>query len=666
MSLPLRKPKTWPYATGSTGRLRGSLPLGALGLRVQVYEAVGEARKSFIDLSKDIVNYLDANASEARRSGSYVGLSLFMVGRSPERTKPMVMIVSEDKNARLEAFRLVKKSGIHTKYPGFEIGHMPLKAEFENLQPLGGAAGPSQARAVPSILEYEPGEIEFGADVFSPVTDLRTEGRRLRAWLGGRATNEKPQSATAGGFVEFNGEFYIHTVAHLLRPTTPAATSAQDEEWDGTGLSDFEEDGDDDLVQVTSRGSLTPEGSVASESGMNSDDGSFDSASPKHSIASPTAFGSEATQSPGEHRDHGSNNIPESEAVVRIGSVSLVSHAHDSVFIHLNTIIPGLSQSRMLKNAIQIEDFTEEIETAPADTAVWTTIPNGVVAGTLTGTPSYFRLPHATTFQQVYIARMEKPLGPGDCGSWIRNAATGKLFGHVVAGSSTTGLAIIMPAINTFTHAREVFHSRRPATQGESSTQQSTAPIRPARRTESQEHSRSNPPSSRYPRRGSDRPSYNHAGASNAWRPPIGSRGSLPVGSQGSYQRLATTPEPAEIIAPTEPRTLSEKMSDFWWQAKIWARTARTRIRRFIKFLLSLVGHDGRTSQDLVKGLWSLFSFAFVFFSWVVPKIKSWFAARAPQRIPNRQTSREADEAGNFELGDRTWRSGGRGQRLGV
>ncbi|KAK0622957.1 hypothetical protein B0T14DRAFT_514905, partial [Immersiella caudata] len=39
---------------------------------------------------------------------------------------------------------------------------------------------------------------------------------------------------------------------------------------------------------------------------------------------------------------------------------------------------------------------------------------------------------------------MEKPLGPRDCGSWIRNAATGKLFGHVVAGSPTTGLAIVM------------------------------------------------------------------------------------------------------------------------------------------------------------------------------------------------------------------------------
>jgi hypothetical protein len=619
-----------------------------------VYEAIGEARKSFIDLSKDIVNYLDANASEARRSGSYVGLSLFMVGRSPERTKPMVMIVSEDKEARVEAFRLVKKSGIHAKYPGFEIGHMPLKAEFENLQPLGGAAGSDRARTVPSILEYEPGEIDFGVDVFSPITDLRTEGRRLRAWLGGRAENEEPQSATAGGFIEFNGEFYVHTVAHLLRPTIPTTTSGHDEEWDATGLSDFEEDEDGDLVQVTSRGSLTPDGSVAFE--MSSEDGSFDYGSPKHSAASPSAFEREPTQPPGEHRDHGSSNIPKSEAVVRIGSVALVSVAHDSAFVHLDTSIPGLSRSRMLKTAVQLEDFTEDMETTAADTAVWTTIPNGVVAGTLTGTPSYFRLPHATTFQQVYLARMEKPLGPGDCGSWIRNAATGKLFGHVVAGSPTTGLAIVMPAIDTFTHAREAFHRGRSATQGECSTPQSSASIRVAQRTEPEEHLRGSTSSSRQPRRGSNRHSYNHIGASNVWRPPVGSR--------GSYQRLPTTSE-ATDIAQTEPRTLSERMSDYWWQAKIWGRTIRTRVRRFIKFLLSLVGHDGRTSQDLVKGLWSLFSFTCVFVSWVVPKIKSWFAVRAPQRIPNRQTSREADEAGNFELGDRPWRSSGRGHRVG-
>ncbi|KAK5652953.1 hypothetical protein OQA88_9432 [Cercophora sp. LCS_1] len=439
MSFPLRKPKTWPYAASSTGRLRGSLPLGVLGFRLQVYEATGHARRIYVDLSKDIVDYLDANASDTRASSSYVGLSLFMVGRAPEKTKPMVMIVSEDKNARVEAFRLVNKSGILAKYPGFEVGHMPLRAEFENLQPLRDAAGP-RAQGAPSDFEDEDEseESDFEFDVFTPMTDLKTEGRSLRAWRGNGVGSGEMQSATAGGLVECNGEYYFQTVAHFLKPPTAktlAGTSDSGDEWDATGLSDFEEDGDDDLVQATSRGSWTPDGdSSASEA---SSDADILDSTPRSRTSSSRAFPQPRDPPP-------SAGTPETpETLIKIGRVALLSDAHDSAFIHLDANLPTqlrLSRARMRVDALHLEGFTESIEKRPADTTIKTTTSRGNLTGTLSGSLSYFRLPHAATFQKVYTGKLERPLAPGDSGSWVRNTVTGKLLGHIIAGSPTTRL----------------------------------------------------------------------------------------------------------------------------------------------------------------------------------------------------------------------------------
>ncbi|KAM4060207.1 zinc finger transcription factor ace1 [Hirsutella rhossiliensis] len=129
--------KTWPYACDSVGRARGYLHLGVRVGRVECFEAIGPARSIFNDeLSGKIVAYLRDNSDQLPDSGNCVDLSLFMVGKSAKRSKPIVLFVSEDKPARREAFRLIKDSGIMKDYQGFELGNMPLKAEFESLRPL--------------------------------------------------------------------------------------------------------------------------------------------------------------------------------------------------------------------------------------------------------------------------------------------------------------------------------------------------------------------------------------------------------------------------------------------------------------------------------------------------------------------------------------------------
>ncbi|KAK3380851.1 hypothetical protein B0H63DRAFT_474473 [Podospora didyma] len=498
MSLTLRKPKTWPYASNSTGRLRGSLPLGSLGFRVQVYEALGDARRVYIDLSKDVVGHLNENAGEIRSSGSCVDLSLFMVGRSPERTKPMVMIVSEDKEARIEAFRLINKSGIMKKYPGFDLGHMPLKAEFENLQPLGGSekAGPALSSSLPvapSALGDSVQEDGVELAILTAGADSRMGGRRIQGqWSKCAGAQKETRSATVGGVVERNGKFYLHSVGHFLPSqnlfsvnASPATELEQDDEWDATGMSDFDEHDDEDddhiLVEATSRGSQTPD-SIASD--LSSESDILDSTSSKGGSESTSAAllltdildrlqrlrsdNSKLEPNPDESAELPTNDERRRDdslsastlpKPVQVGPVTLISDVHDSAFIHLSIGLAaqlGLSEPRLRQEAVPLHDFIKHIENMPKDAAVRTVTPyGGTIYGTLSDSPSYIRLPNATNFQEVYLAKMQRPLVIGDCGSWVRDATTGKVYGHVVAGSPTTGLTVIMPAINTFTHARE-------------------------------------------------------------------------------------------------------------------------------------------------------------------------------------------------------------------
>lgn len=110
-------------AANSTGKPRDTLNLGLRLGRVQIYEAVGEAREIFVNkLNQAIITYLNDNSDQLHNSASFVDLSLFMVGKSPDRTKPIVIFVSDDKEVRKEAFRIIKDSDIMKDYPGSASG----------------------------------------------------------------------------------------------------------------------------------------------------------------------------------------------------------------------------------------------------------------------------------------------------------------------------------------------------------------------------------------------------------------------------------------------------------------------------------------------------------------------------------------------------------------
>ncbi|KAF2804179.1 uncharacterized protein BDZ99DRAFT_348118, partial [Mytilinidion resinicola] len=74
----------------------------------------------------------------------------------------------------------------------------------------------------------------------------------------------------------------------------------------------------------------------------------------------------------------------------------------------------------------------------------------GLIAGRMSGTPSFMRLPGSTLCQEVYTIHLAGPVANGDCGSWVMNADSGDLYGHIVAGSPESGVAYIIPAYQVF------------------------------------------------------------------------------------------------------------------------------------------------------------------------------------------------------------------------
>lgn len=421
MNIVSRGPKTWPYAQNSAqdsvGKLLGTLQSGLLG-DIFCWEAKGEARRVFEGgLKTAILDYLREHSDKAQESGSYLSIPIFMVGKRPKRAKPLVMFVSDDKVARKEAFDLIVKSDIMTKYPGFELG----QSNFEKLM--------AWASETVSVFSAQHEEASDCCRLISHSSSGSEQSTRI---------------ATAGGAVSYQGKYMLLTVNHFLKESQPVesgereAEASQISDCEITGDYDDDDDDDDDadtiFVETTRRGSV----SDASES-KGSEYGTSDS---PFSIPEDN----KTTWSSPEIQPLSLDGPSTNE-----GKAILCQEELDYAFIELNADSP---LSAVLENAIPLDDL-DKIEHHPRCAIVKTATPNGgTVHGVLSEDTLTVRLPHSNEFVEVYTARFPGSLGPGDCGSWVRDETTGRLFGHVFAGNISNGLTAIMPAKLVFEHAR--------------------------------------------------------------------------------------------------------------------------------------------------------------------------------------------------------------------
>ncbi|RYP27384.1 hypothetical protein DL767_007703 [Monosporascus sp. MG133] len=449
MSFRSKRPKSQPYGSECVGALSGSFTPSCSVRSIRFFDPIGKAVEDF---SKGVLGELWAllQASLPESNVSVV-IVLYMIGYTRELAKPTITFVSQDKRLRKQAFDLVKGSGILQKYPGFEVANIPKISEFELFGKMAGS-------------ENDGRRVQGQVHSSTPLAVFTTRrgnlhGRRLMVYKE-TGKEQSPAIATAGGIVSYGGQYMFHTVNHILDELQPEKVACgrddcgdedDEDDFEITGLSDHDEPDEeaDDFIDATSSGSMTPESAQSDVDLSESNFSSSDTPGPLE------PFNTIQCRSGDLANDISAVTEPQQPAdeITRAGETVWASRQGDSLFLSIGTEVrsdPCLDDKSLEEQAIPLENFSAYVEPGPRRAAVKVPTPNGTIGGTLSTTPSSIRLPGSKKFEEVYLARFNRPLAVGDCGSWVHDAVTDKLFGHVIAGSPKSGLIMIMPAHRVF------------------------------------------------------------------------------------------------------------------------------------------------------------------------------------------------------------------------
>ncbi|KAH7085945.1 hypothetical protein BKA63DRAFT_560567 [Paraphoma chrysanthemicola] len=129
--------------------------------------------------------------------------------------------------------------------------------------------------------------------------------------------------------------------------------------------------------------------------------------------------------------------------LVSLGRLVKSSALHDWALVEITNPIVWETLNLQLKyDNAQLLAY-DKIARSPEDrAAIYTyTASGGRICGMLSPAPSFTRLPNTTSFQEIYIVRLDGSLATGDCGSAIIDCRTGDTYGHLVVGCKTTGTA---------------------------------------------------------------------------------------------------------------------------------------------------------------------------------------------------------------------------------
>ncbi|KAI1311436.1 hypothetical protein F5Y03DRAFT_343095 [Xylaria venustula] len=477
----LLRPQTYPYASSSTGPYRGLLVR-----KYPCWDAQGPVRDIFTsEIAGRIKECLEQCLPE---SNSFIGFSLFMVGKLPEKTKPTIMIVSDDKARRKAAFHMIKAKNILKWYPGFELGHCSVAAEFEDLKQLGLDTGPPESifesTENDELTQYMDDEDGPGAEILGLLSaevcafeyPSSEKATRLYFHTSQHSRSHDMATATCGGIFEQDNKFYVLTTAHAIDPMSRAFTSLNqretqsdspsqsDDDFEITGMSDWDEDDDDEdtvtLTAITSPGSKTPSELSDSEESLLKRHDSHRSS--ETSIRTRVTTATSATYE--EYEDgyvadtvDGDEELP--QFCQRIGSVICIDRELDIAVVKIEA-----DESKMdTALAYSIPEMWRIYQHAPDDltntSIVVKTTHHQEIRGQRSRTPFYTRLPGTKGFLELHSAQLSTSLRPGDSGSWAFNSE-GDVIGLVVAGNPSSVSCLLLPFRSALLSIRRLLHRR--------------------------------------------------------------------------------------------------------------------------------------------------------------------------------------------------------------
>ncbi|EXJ63273.1 uncharacterized protein A1O5_11594 [Cladophialophora psammophila CBS 110553] len=361
-----------------------------------------------------------------------------MTGDCEEKARPHLLFVHNDRAVYQKYRSLIKDSGLMKDYPSVTIGEkntLKLLATgmVARVRPL--AATTSDIASMISI---------FGNRIFVGPSSASTSPNHV---------------ATVGGIIRHGSDVFIFSAGHPFS-SSPDTSESQTERPMKEGhtekpggaatMKTLNEAGSRQLDQV--RGRFAPDLhmhaldlATASHLRLNLSKSQTAHNQPTGQIKGDEAFGLAQIQrlQRDQFAEKETNPIVSSNldyALVRLADGGVVEN------LLANTPLNNRRSTGTLRRTnIIVPDSDDD-----AIDVFCCTASGGLLTGTLDGTLSHIRLPNSSTFHEVYEIQFDAPLAQGDCGSWVLDAGTGDLYGHIIAGCEREGIAYIMPARDVF------------------------------------------------------------------------------------------------------------------------------------------------------------------------------------------------------------------------
>lgn len=407
----------WPEPTVSIGR-----EIGKLGSKAICWEAVGPARLIFNKICPRLKEHLESGVETI---SSWVTWSMYMVGKTPEHASPTILFCCEVSAHRKLVRNVIKESGILDKYPGIKTADAPRPPDFNQLIRL-------------AEVNSELGKDIVIEGLVAPHDNACGMELAISAGSNGLLRSRR---ATVGGVVQLGERYFYFTAEHAFQ------INVQDDS-DGS-LSDLYDSDDDSDYSIDE--------DISS--------GLVEDAKALECVAIGKLDMCDASKSDDPQEDEPTSIVPilsqsmkptEKRAIkkaVRLSSIAISSRTDPATTLDYS-LIEVFDVNHQVPNSVHFGgkqlNISSIVVDGPRDTTVLAITSRGVLAGRLSGTSMCTSVPTVSTYQEVYYVILDSPLEHGDCGSWIIDANTGDLFGHIIAGSPETGAAMLIPALSTF------------------------------------------------------------------------------------------------------------------------------------------------------------------------------------------------------------------------
>jgi hypothetical protein len=366
------------------------------------WEASGEQREKFKILACEIQEYKKLWARPSR-SGAIPTWGLYMIGLTPNDAVPTLLVCCTDKCIRKEMRRLIESSGIlaEEKYHHIRIGDCSKPPELCDKPRMLSSRQENQHRLAVNDVE----------DCVSVQWEWNNVPGKMTVTFEHASTESSSQFSTVGMTFRHLGRDFALTASHTLFEDLHSSLHEEED-------SDFEFD---------------LEGDHDSEYSYTRD---------------------QEVSAPDRQDVKDSDSEPDNATLIRRWQPKSSIFIYDHDLDYAITQKPASTSVNSDSNYHpSLQELIQRTSLKPEDTQVTAiTTSNGRIEGSLSGTPSFIRLPHATRFQEVWTVHFDGQLALGDSGSLVVDANTGRIFGHIVAGGLSSGVAYIMPAFKVIEH----------------------------------------------------------------------------------------------------------------------------------------------------------------------------------------------------------------------